>query len=372
MDQALYTLLRAAAPRIEAARALPPDVLAALHAAGLFRLAIPRTLGGGEVDVVTLMRNVEALAAADASTAWCVAQAAGCAMSAAYLPEAAAHDVFGDPQAVLAWGAGANGRAEPVPGGWRITGRWMFASGARHATWLGGLCLLAGGAADSGAAKIRTFLFPRDRATVTDAWQVIGLCGTGSDSYAVSDLLVPADYCFDRTQPAAYPGTLYRFPLTHLYPLAFGAVALGLAGAVLGAFTTLAADKTPRGGAGLLRDNAAVQCVLGRSAARHGAARAYLFGGAADIWAALDAGAALMPDHALHIRAASTHAIQESLAVVDALYHEAGASAIFGGNPFERRLRDMHAVAQHVQGRRANFELVGQRLLGITGGELFV
>ncbi len=369
----LLALLRAAAPRIEAARALPQDVLAALHAQGMFRLTLPRALGGPEADAVTLMRVVETLAMADASTAWCVGQAAGCAMSAAYLPPDAARAVFGDSRAVLAWGAGASGVAVPVAGGWRVGGRWMFASGARHATWLGGLCMLAAtdGTVPPGA-PVRTFLFPREHATLTDTWHVIGLRGTGSDSYAVQDVLVPAEYCFDRTQPAAYPGTLYRIPLTHVYPLVFGALASGIAGAMLEDFTALAADKTPRGLSRTLRDNAAVQGVLGHMTARHRAARGFLLQAAAEIWADLQAGAALSPAHALSIRMASTFAIHEALAVVDAIYHEAGASAIFDGNPFERRLRDMHAVAQHVQGRRANYELVGQHLMGLTSGELFV
>ncbi len=364
--RALQTLLRAAAPRIEAARELPPDVLDALHAAGLFRLLIPRTFGGAEADLVTLARVIEAVAEADASCAWCLGQAAGCAMAAAYLPHDAAWEAFGrDPRAVLAWGAGVNGQAVRDGAGWRVSGRWMFASGARHATLLGAQCPLAG---QDGA--VRTFIFPRRLAELTDAWQVIGLRGTGSDSYAVADLSVPDAYGFDRTVPAPHPGTLYRVPLVQTYPIAFGAVALGIARAMLDAFTTLAAGKSPRG-AGRLRDNAAAQGLLGQMETRWRAARSFLHGTAAEIWADLEAGQALSGAHSLGIRMAGTQAIHESLAVVDAAYHEAGATAIFESGPFERRLRDMHAVAQQIQGRRANFELVGQHLLGMTDVPLF-
>ena len=364
--RALGPLLAAAAPRIEAARELPPDVLDALHDAGLFRLLIPRALGGAQADLLTLARVIAAVAEGDASCAWCLGQAAGCAMAAAHLPAEAAWEAFGrDRRAVLAWGAGANGEAVRDGNGWRITGRWHFASGARHATLLGGQCPLAG---DPG--EVRTFIFPRAAAALTGGWDVIGLRGTGSHGYAVADLHIPDAYCFDRMQPAPHAGALYRVPLGQVYPIAFGAVALGIARAMLDAVMALAADKAPRG-AGRLRDNAALQGVLGRLEASWRAATSYLHGTARDIWTDLEAGETLTAAHSLDIRMSATHAIHESLAIVDAAYHEAGATAIFDSGPFERRLRDMHAVAQQIQGRRANFELVGQHLLGITDAPLF-
>lgn len=364
--RALQPLLRDAAPRIDAARELPPDVLDALHAAGLFRLLIPRDLGGAETDLVTLARVIEAVAEADASCAWCIGQASGCAMSAAYLPRMAAWEAFGrNPRAVLAWGAGVAGEAVPEGDGWRVSGRWMFASGARHATLLGAQCPLAGR-----EGEVRTFIFPREHARLTDAWHVVGLRGTGSDSYAVQDLFIPDAYGLDRNAPAPRPGPLYRVPLVQCFPITFGAVALGIARAMLDAFTALAADKSPRG-AGRMRDNAAVQGLLGQMEGRLRAARSFLMTTAAEIWADLEAGQTLSQAHSLAIRLSSTHAIHESLAVTDTAYHEAGATAIFEQGPFERRLRDMHAVAQQIQGRRANFELVGRHLLGMTDSPLF-
>ena len=365
--RALQPLLRDAAPRIEAARELPADVLDALHDAGLFRLLIPRALGGAEADLVTLARVIEAVAQADASCAWCLGQAAGCAMSAAYLPQDAAWQLFGrDRRAVLAWGAGASGQAEPDGEGWRVTGRWMFASGARHATLLGAQCPLAGR-----DGEVRTFIFPRTATTLSDNWNVVGLRGTGSDSYAVAGLYVPDAHSLDRTRPAPHPpGALYRVPLIQAYPIAFGAVALGVARGMLDAVIALAVEKSPRG-AGPMRENAGVQTLFGQWEARWRAARSYLLGTAGTIWADLTAGQELSAAHSLDIRMSATHAMQESLAIVDAAYHEAGATAIFDSGPFERRLRDMHAVAQQIQGRRANFELAGKHLLGMTDTPLF-
>jgi alkylation response protein AidB-like acyl-CoA dehydrogenase len=366
--RALQPLLRGAAARIEQARELPADVLAALHAAGMFRLTLPRELDGAETDPAVVMEVMEALAEADASTAWCVGQAAGCAVSAAHLPLESARRLFGAPDAVLAWGAGASGKARPVDGGWRISGRWMFASGLRHATLLGGHCPIA----EAPDAPVRTFLFPRAAAEVSDTWQVLGLRGTGSDTYAVRDLYVPDEASFDRTLPAPHRAPLYRLPLTHLYPAAFGGVALGIARAILESFMALAREKTPRGLRRPLAENTAIQGLLGHATARLQAARSFLLTTLRAMFIEFEAGASMRPEHALGIRMASTFAIQEAVAVADLAYHEAGASAIFDANPFERRFRDIHAVAQQVQGRRSNFELVGQHLLGITDAPLFV
>ena len=373
--RALRPLLEAAGPRIDASRELPADVLDALHAADMFGLLIPRDLGGAELDLPTFVQVIEELAAADGSVAWCIGQGAGCAMTAAYLPRAAAEQMFGgDRRGVLAWGAGPSGQAVPVEGGFRVTGRWSYASGSRHASWLGGMCpiLAADGSParePDGGATIRTFVFPKAQAQVVDDWQTIGLRGTGSDSYAITDLFVPDAFHFLRSVPAPHPGSLYRMPLISTYPTAFAGVALGIARSVLDSFIAMAAAKTPRGSRPM-RDNAAIQSLLGLGAARLRSARCFLLTSLTEIVAALAAGAPLAGAHDVTLRMCTTFAIQEAAAVVDVLYHEAGASAIHDANPFERRFRDMHAVAQQVQGRRANFELVGQRLLGIETGPL--
>ena len=123
---------------VEQERELPASLLKCLHDERLFRLLLPAALNGDQLDPLTLSMVTEMIAAEDASTAWCLGQAAGCAMSAAFLEPEIAQDVFGPANAVLAWGAGIQGKAFAVEGGYRVTGRWSLASGSRHATWLGG------------------------------------------------------------------------------------------------------------------------------------------------------------------------------------------------------------------------------------------
>lgn len=383
--RALTPVLDAAAPRIEQARALTADVLDALHAAKLFRMLLPRSLDGAELDLATFFEVICALAEGDASTAWCVVQNSGCSLAAAYLAPQAARELFGDPRAVLAWGfpAGAQCRAVPVQGGWKVNGTWGFGSGNRHSTWLGGHCQVA----DAGE---RTMLFPRSAASIKeDSWNVVGLRGTGSDTYSVTDLYVPAGHAIvaratgrDQQQPAdarleAEPerreqGTLYRFTATNVYQAGFSAVGLGIARATLDAFEALAKTKTPSGGRVALRDDPWIQSRIALSEARLGSARAWLLQILHDMWDECAASGQPGFENRINLRLASTYAIHEAREVVETSYVDAGATAIFEGGPFERRLRDMHAVSQQIQSSAAHFQSVGQHYLGLKPSARFI
>jgi indole-3-acetate monooxygenase len=174
-------------------------VLQGLFDASLFRLLLPRFLDGGEVDPLTFVEVIEEIAKHDGSTGWCLCQAAGCSMAAAYLRPEAAREIFADQRAVLAWGPSNDARAQVVDGGYRINGTWSFASGCRHATWLGGYCPIQEPDGKTrrrpdGAADGRTMLFPAAQATIVDVWHVTGLRGTASDAFTVTDLFVPHEH----------------------------------------------------------------------------------------------------------------------------------------------------------------------------------
>lgn len=357
--RALTPLIARLAGRIDAERELPRELVAALHEAGLYRMLIPREYGGAESDPRTFVETLEIVAGVDASTAWCLGQAGGCAMSAAYLDPAVAQEIFGPPDAVVAWGPpqpGVAPSAEPVEGGHRLSGSWEFASGSRHATWLGAS---AGGA---------WFLFPRAAATITDVWHVLGLRGTGSDRYAVDALVVPAAHAFRMdVERCRIARPLYRFSIRNLYALGFAGIALGIARAALDDLLALAATKRGARSGAALRDNAAVQGEIGLTEARLNAARAFLY-------AALDAAAEtaltgpLGVEERIAMRGASTFAIQTARAVVESVHQLAGTDALFEDRPFERRFRDVHAVTQQVQGHVTNFQIVGRHRLGLESG----
>jgi indole-3-acetate monooxygenase len=369
----LAPLLTAAAPRIDAACELPPDVLDAMHAEGMFRLLVPRSLGGAELDPATYIQCVEAIAGGDASVAWCMNQGSGCSMSAGYLAPSVADEVFGGERDVLAWGMGPGAKAIRVEGGWRISGNWAFASGSRHATWLGAHCpcFEPDGTPQrhaDGRPWERTMLFRREVATIEDIWQVVGLRGTGSDAYSVQDLFVDDAHTLTRDRPEERrePGLIYRFAAMQIYASGFAAVALGAARAALDSFIDLARGKTPALTQTALRDSAVIQSAIGIADAKLKSARTWLIHVLGETQEAVKLAGELTTEQRIAIRQASTYAIHQAKEVVDIAYHEAGATAIFDANPFERRFRDVNTVTQQVQGRRSHFETVGQHLLGAS------
>ena len=364
--------LDAAAEEIELRRELPGPIVEGLVERGLFRLLLPRALGGAELPPAVYVQVIEEVAKHDASTAWCLGQATGCTMTSALLEPEVACEIFGGKRGIVAWGPPGPAEARTVPGGYRLSGTWSFASGSHHASWLGAhVAILSEDGTPrlrpDGGPVIRTLLFAKASAEFTDIWHVIGLKGTGSDSYTVTDLFVPEQYTVLReAEPKLQQrGLLYAFSSSNMYSSGFAGVALGIARSTLDAFVELARDKIPRGAKRTLRDNNVVQAQVAQSEARLRAARAFLLGSLEQIWREIAQSGRLTLDHNATIRLASTWAIHQARDVVDTDYHAAGATAIFESNPFERRFRDIHTVIQQYQGRQAHFETVGQVLLGL-------
>ena len=368
--RALASLIEDNAAAIESARRLTEPVLEALHEARLFRMLYPRSVGGDEVEPGVYVLAVAALARADGSVGWCVSIANSTGLFAPYLSREAARRVFGDPRATCAWGPPNECRGVAAPGGYRITGRWDFASGCRHASWMGahGAVVEPDGSLrlnSFGRPTVLTWLFPADKARLLDNWQPIGLRGTASESYTVEDLFVPEELTGTREDPSLRrePGRLYAFPQQTLYSVGIASVALGIARGMLDAFIGLARKKTPRG-TGRLADNAVIQAEVARCEARLGAAGAYLVATVREIFERADAVIPIDVSDRARARLASSHTISAALAVADWTYKAAGVDAIFPGSPFERRFRDIHTVSQQIQSRDAHYESVGQVLLG--------
>lgn len=366
--------LAAAAPEIDEKRELPEAIVEALIERGLFRLLLPRSLNGAELLPAQYIPIIERIAEIDASTAWCINQNSGCSMTAALLAPEIACEIFAGAHGILAWGPGP-GEARVASGGYRVTASWSFASGSQHATWLG--ChvpvLEADGAPrlrGDGTPVVRTMLFPKTSTTFTDIWHTIGLRGTASNQYEVHDLFVPEDYSVDvlsRRDGAATrePGLLYRFSSLSLYAGGFAGVALGIARAMLKEFIVLARDKIPRGARNTLRNNNVIQAEVAQAEARLSSVRGWLLQSFENITAGMAQRGHITLDDRMAIRLASTFAIHTAVEVIDTLYQAAGATAIFNENPFERRFRDIHSVAQQLQGRQQHFETVGQHLMGL-------
>jgi alkylation response protein AidB-like acyl-CoA dehydrogenase len=363
--------IAAAADEVERTRRIPEPLLERLHDIRLFRMLLPRSAGGDETEPAVYVAAVEELARHDASIAWNVFVTNSSALIAAFLEPAANRAIFGDPRSTVAWGPPNASRAQAVDGGYRVTGRWDFASGCRQARWMGAHChvLEADGALRLnrfGRPTVRTLLFPAGEATLIDTWRTIGLRGTASDSYSVNDVFVSEAFSTTREDPTLRrePGPLYAFTMQGLYAAGVAAVGFGIARAMLSEFIALASRKAPRGLARLV-DNAVVQAEVARAEARLGSARAYLIETLITIYAHADDVAPIEIADRARVRLACTNAIQAAAEVTDFAYKAAGVDAIFPGSPFERRFRDMHTLSQQIQARGAHFEAVGQILLGV-------
>ena len=300
-------------------------------------------------------------------------------MSAAFLDEDAALQVFGPSDAVLAWGAGPQGTAVATDGGYVVDGTWRFASGAKHATWLGGHCKVHEGdgtprLAANGVQKLRTALFPREQASMADDWYVMGLRGTRSEGYTVENLFVESRLTLDRETPeeCQVDSTLFRFPTTNVYASVFSGVALGIARAMLDDFVRLASRKSQRGARTSMRESAVIHTRLAELEAQLGAARAYQRETIRKVWDEVDAKGEITMSQRARIRLATTHAINQATGVSEQVYRLAGSTAIFEDHAFERRFRDAYAVSQQVQGRHTNFETVGRHLLGLDVETIFM
>jgi len=366
--RALAPLIAKEAGDAEQARRLTPAVVSALIENGLYRSLLPQSIGGHEAPLETQMQMLEEVAKADASTAWCLGQCSVCGMVAAYLDVDTGREIFGAPRSVLAWGAIAH-EVRATDGGYVANARWDFASGIRQANWLGAHVRIV--EADGtprkrpdGSPEIRTILFPATSAVLYDVWDVIGLRATGTDSYSVENLFIPERFTALRDVISAVrePGPLYKIATHYVFAMGFGAVSLGVARAMLDAIIELARRKSPQG-LSSMRDNAAIQGSIGRLEASLRAARAYLYGTAAEIWAHLAGGGEITEQQRVAMRLASTWTIHQSASVVDTAYHMAGATAVFRANGFERRFRDMHAIAQQIQARNAHYEDAGRAIL---------
>jgi alkylation response protein AidB-like acyl-CoA dehydrogenase len=373
--RALAPLIEAAGDRIEAERRIVPDVVAALHEAGIFHMLLPPAMGGGGADIVAFNQVIEAVAAADASTAWCLGQQIASTQAAGYLDPKIAREVFGPPHGAVAWGPPSGATAQVSDGGYVVNGRWRFASGSGHCPWIGGHAAVIERDGkprrdDKGQAVLRTMLFPKERAVWTDIWHTLGLRGTGSNQYEVKDLFVPDAYTTWRDQPSdrTDDGPLYDIPLLTLYGIGFCGVGLGLARASLDAFMTLAAGKTGRAGRGVMRDNPVIQSEVAKVSGGLHAARAFLRDMLEEIWDAANKDGATLEQRA-RLRLAITGALDQSVRVVDFAYTAAATSAIFNGSPFERRFRDMHTVTAQGQAHMSNFESAGQALFGLEPGQ---
>ncbi len=365
----LAPLIRASADEIDAARELPRPLFNALADAGLFRMALPRAIGGSEIDFPIYVQVIEEIGKADASTGWAVNQGATFGTFAARMAQEVARAIWIDtPRSVVANTPGPTAQAMVVPGGYRVTGRQPFSTGCRHASWIAAHAqIIENGEIRQidGKAEARYLLVPVAQVELLDTWHTRGMRGTGTHHFEVKDVFVPAERTvLTKGAPQVSGGARYKIPLTLAFAAGDAMVALGVARSCLDAFFELAGSKNPRYVQGLLREQPISQFTVGQAEAALRSGRAFLMEAVCDLWNEAMSGDLSVERRAI-LRLASTHAIRLSAQLVESIYSLCGATAAFDGNLIQRHFQDIHVITQHLQGRLAHYELVGQYWLGL-------
>ncbi len=368
----LQPLLDEHGAEMDRRRELTPEVVDALVAQDMLRLLLPNSLGGQELHLLEYCKTTEALAWADASVGWFINQSnVSSATSAAAMPHDSALAVFGDPRDGLAWGARhSKSKAIRVDGGYRLSGTWSFASGGRHTRWLGAHSAVQNPDGTPhqryDRPDDRSFVFLRADARIIDDWHVLGLRGTGSDSYSVEDLFVPDDRAPARDALAERreQGPIYTIMSTLLYATGFCGVTLGVARRMLESYVELARGKHSRASPNAMAVSTAVQREIGLLEARLSAARAFLHEALCQVYDAAAAGK-LDVDLRVRLRLATTYGMNEATDVAIACYRAAGTTAIMNSGPFERRFRDAMSASQHLQAMLPHVEMAGRHIIGV-------
>lgn len=364
----LASIIRDHADDGERDRCLSKPVVRELVDAGIFRMLVPRSLGGEEVDPMTACRVVEEVATQDGATGWCAMIGACNGYFGGLMPSAGAREVYADRDVVLAGTFRPTGVAVAVDGGYRLTGRWPFASGITHSHWLMGGCRIMDGdrprTTSAGAPVVKLLFLPRAEATVLDTWYTGGLRGTGSHDFEVKDVFVPSGRTLWFADPPVEAGPLYRFPTIALFSTLIASVPLGIARRAIEAFKALAKVKTPTGSQELLRLSPVAQSQLGQAEGLLRAGRAFLFEALDEAWTVVNRGEPLTWMQRGLLWLSATQATTQALEAVDIVYRAGGASSVYASTQLERCVRDIRAASQHLTVMSTNYEVAGQLFLG--------
>ncbi len=355
----------AAGEQAEELRTLPADTVETLRGLGVFWLKTPADLGGTPLNPVDFCDVIEELAYADSSTAWAAMIGAGCGgLAGGWLPEAGARRVFatGSPLPVVAGQLQPRGTGRPVEGGYVVSGRWSFASGIMHASWLIGAFhpLPAVGAAAEGRERIVVFVLPKDQAEVIDNWRVAGLVGTGSMDFRVDEQFVPAEMTYDLGAPAVRGGELFRLGMPAFVSNEVPPLCVGMAHRALDDITLLASHTTRWPGGPTLSERPVFLKELGRAEVRISAARLAHREAVQVVWATAREGNVPGDAKQLALTAASVYAVETCADVISDLFRYGGGRVLSLSSPVQRHLRNALAARQHVAVSEEFYEAAGR------------
>jgi len=365
--ETLRPIIEAHGPKGEELRHLPEEIAEAFVERDIYRLLLPVELGGHGFDPNQHFDLITEVARLDGSVGWLYWLGGSAATISGRAPDEFTRSFFSSPRCQMAASAMPGGKAVPADGGYIVSGRWGWASGIKHARVVAGNCLVMGGekptSGPQGGPLVIMALFPIEQVEVLDVWRTGGMRGTGSTDFAVSDLFVPKKRVMKMGAPR-HPHPIYRLPTSH-FGFGIAAVAVGIGLSTVDALEALARSKKLPPPRGSLADQHSVQYAVGKARALVEAAHITSRDAGVRVWNEVcENGEASMGARA-RLRRALIHAVDSCTEAVSLCYREAGGSAVFESAPFERALRDIHAIGGHAVVQRAMMQDAGRCALGM-------
>jgi indole-3-acetate monooxygenase len=378
---ALRSVIRGYHDEIEREQRLPKALVEQFHAAGFYSLVTPRELGGLQVDPLTYVRVVELLAEAAGSVGWNLANNSIAQLVTLGLPDEGVQEIYAQrADAVIAGTAVmGGGRAVPVDGGYRVTGRWPFGTGCQESSWMLGSFQIFDGdqprRSPDGASAHWRGIFKRSEAQIVEgSWDVSGLRATGSFDWTVDDVFLPerrtmvhAGIPLDN-QWNRWPGVSYALPAQAWVGPHHSAVITGICRAGIDALIELAGEKTPRGRTGRLCENPQVQDAVGRADAILSAGRAYRSAMITELWNTVAAGGDTTLQQRARCRLAAVHAADSAREAMDLVYRQGGSTSYRRESRLAECWRDLHVVGQAVTIMPEWYPIGGRVLLNMDPG----
>ncbi len=341
----LVPLLKDVAARsadFEQQRHISDDIIARFKQIGVYRALVPKAYGGEECSPAQFCELIEQIATADGSAGW----VASFGMSPFYLgalPPDTLKELYRDgPDVVFAGGIFPPQKAVLADGGYRVSGRWGFASGSMGASVFG-----VGILPESGEPLPRMAVLPRDSVQIDPVWNTVGLAGTGSHDLVVNDAFVPQEWTFVRGGALNLDGALYRYPVLSLATQVLSVVALGVARAALNEIYSIAHRQQSVTGAPRLADRPQAQMQIARCEADLRSARAWFYDAIDDVWQCILAGDDPACEQINALRLSSTHVTRVAAEVTRQALALNGMGGITMKSPLQRYVRDTLVITQH-------------------------
>lgn len=354
---------------IEIAGNIPSEVVSQLRKAGIFHALVPREYGGAEVHPLSMIEIIKRISKADGAVGWNVMIGCTTGLIAASLSEPDARAIYGSQHGPLTVGVTApSGVAKSVAGGYLVDGRWGWGSGAFHADWVCGGCVVHDEndekrLSSTGSPEVWLMIFSKDQLKIENTWQVSGMKGTGSNHFSVQNAFVPDGRQVLLGMPPRNPAPLYKFSTLGLLALGVCSVSLGIGYRALEAFKELAATKIPTGSSSTLRGKYHAKMALAKATADIESADAYVRKTVETCFAAAETDKKLTSAERNRLRLAAANATLKSAEAIDALYEAGGGSSIYEENVLQRCFRDVHVTTQHIMVAKPIFEMAGKAIM---------